>query len=339
MPAARFGPAPLLRPRLVQLIGDISYSAYLWHWPLLVALPFTRRCAAPALARGRRRADAADRLVLLPPRRGSAAPRAASGPARAARTLALAAVASAFVSRRAGRRDGLHPRPGARRARASPSASPTARRLLRRRSPRSAPAVLNPRRSKRGHTGADRGGAIPQRALRAHRPLGPDQRLRVRRAGDAGHARDRAYRRQPRLALARRARRRWRSRGLARRLRDALRLRVLEANKRARPALYAACRALARGGAALAGPPSADPHDLRLRHHRRRRDRQGRTQRPRHRGRRLRQAWAGLPDSVRRVVVLRDTPRVRASTVACVQRALDAHPRPPAPAVSRARSR
>jgi peptidoglycan/LPS O-acetylase OafA/YrhL len=33
MPAARFGPAALLRPRLVQLTGDISYSAYLWHCP------------------------------------------------------------------------------------------------------------------------------------------------------------------------------------------------------------------------------------------------------------------------------------------------------------------
>ncbi len=36
----RFSPTPILGSALVQWLGDISYSLYLWHWPLIVITPF-----------------------------------------------------------------------------------------------------------------------------------------------------------------------------------------------------------------------------------------------------------------------------------------------------------
>lgn len=39
-PSSRISPCAVMNLRPVQFVGDISYGVYLWHWPLIVLLPF-----------------------------------------------------------------------------------------------------------------------------------------------------------------------------------------------------------------------------------------------------------------------------------------------------------
>jgi peptidoglycan/LPS O-acetylase OafA/YrhL len=39
-PVLRGSPAPLFRLRPVRFVGDVSYGAYLWHWPIIVLFPY-----------------------------------------------------------------------------------------------------------------------------------------------------------------------------------------------------------------------------------------------------------------------------------------------------------
>ncbi len=41
-PMTRLSPGPLLAVRPMQWLGDVSYSVYLWHWPLIVLIPQVR---------------------------------------------------------------------------------------------------------------------------------------------------------------------------------------------------------------------------------------------------------------------------------------------------------
>ncbi|MBF0686169.1 MAG: acyltransferase [Cellulomonas sp.] len=94
-----WSPMPLLSARPVQLVGDLSYSAYLWHWPPIVLLPFAlgRPLSLPmqlaVLVSTFAAAWASKRFVedpLRAPRRRARAPRPTFRPVYAAAAVSTA---------------------------------------------------------------------------------------------------------------------------------------------------------------------------------------------------------------------------------------------------------
>ena len=198
------------RSRPVQFLGDISYSVYLWHWPLIVLAPFVvDRRRHPDKVGDRSCSRILARLADQAPRRGPGPRRAAArrragragpSPARRAATAAVLAVTVAGAARTSQHQVRTRRAGAAARARRPPA-------LLRRRRARPArirartracaltvvPTPLEARQARNAPC------TSIERAARV-------TRLRLRRRGRRATAHHRARRRQPRRALARRAR-------------------------------------------------------------------------------------------------------------------------------------
>jgi len=95
-PVVRLAPTRLYRLAPVQRAGDLSYALYLWHWPLLVLIPYAVHLPGGVFEAVVLEATVA--LALLSKRLIEDPVRRAPGLARhPARTLALAGVATALV--------------------------------------------------------------------------------------------------------------------------------------------------------------------------------------------------------------------------------------------------
>ena len=328
MPSCAWAPSGVLRAAPLQFLGDVSYSVYLWHWPLLILAPYLLghavgdTTAVAILGLTILAAWLTKRFVEDPVR---AAPALLSRPPRW--TLAAAGVATVGVV-------GLTLAGSARvQARIDRDAQVT-RHTLEHKPPCFGAAARDPRRP--CHNPALGSIVVPTPVEAEKMPNAPceiterDRRLRVcafgllpRRAtstvavlGDshASHWR-------PALDVVADARR-WHGLSITRTgcpFSQAVPNVVARARThcaqwngqvvdwfRRHPRIGTVVVA-AHAGVDVLVPPGRDPFSVK---------RQGYVD-----------AWRALPPSVRHIIVIRDTPRLRGSTLDCVQEAMDANHR------------
>jgi peptidoglycan/LPS O-acetylase OafA/YrhL len=323
MPTSRWSPTALLRIAPAQFLGDISYSVYLWHWPLLIFAPYALGHAvgngtAVAIFGITIVAAWLTKVLVEDPVRGASA--LVSRPPRLTLVAAAAATAGVIGVTVAGS-DRVQ-------AQATRDAQVT-RQTLAHRPHCFGAAARDPRHP--CHNPALRSIVVPTPVEAEKLPNAPcriterDQRLRVCAFGVAparalttvavvGDSHASHWR--PALDAVAQARR-WRGLSITR-TGCAFSLATPDVVPRARthctqwkhqvldwfdrhPEVGTVVVA-AHAGAGVVAPPDRDPFTVK---------RDG-----------YAAAWRALPRSVHRIVVIRDTPRMRGGTLDCVQEAM-----------------
>jgi peptidoglycan/LPS O-acetylase OafA/YrhL len=324
LPACGWAPSGMLRAAPLQFLGDISYSVYLWHWPLLIFAPYALGhgvgdTTAVAILGVTIVAAWVTKVLVEDPVR--AAPALLTRPPRWTLAAAAAATAGVVGVTAAGSAD-VH-------GRIERDAQVTRQKLEH--PPRCFGAVAHdPRRP--CHNPALRSIVVPSPVEAQKMPNAPcriterDRRLRVcafgvpapRAASTVAVLGDsHASHWRPALDVVAQARR-WRGLSITR-TGCAFSRAVPDVARRARAhcaqwngqvlgwfrqhSEIATVVVAAHAGADVVAPRGRDPFAVKQ---------QG-----------YADAWRGLPPSVRRIIVIRDTPRLRASTLACVQEAHD----------------